>query len=276
MTAPAAAPAEFGRSADGHLAARVANLAWLALPDDGGVRVVSAWRLVTPMSSWTRSDFYSIEAIVPGEAAFRAHVEDIAGHREQANALDRRAVNMRVPTPWGMSQHSEAYGDGVLCHSTASHGGFHLDGERDALVHSLLRNPGGWYEEDCEWAKVALALPSLFTDRERRVAARTLRDFEPDAWEAIHGIVLAAGESRVKDERRFRLENADRWVVISAIRSTAHAGQVECTASLGGDRRARTTRHFLVPCGEYRPATFGFVIDDDRHPELEVTNAGRV
>ncbi|MDH7975590.1 hypothetical protein QH494_25685 [Sphingomonas sp. AR_OL41] len=276
MNAPAAAAAEFGRSADGHLAARVADLAWLAIADDGDIRIVSGWRLTTPMSSWARSDFYSVEAKVADEAAFRAHVGDIAEHREQANALDRRAVNMRVSTPWGMSQHSEAYGEGVLCHSTASHGGFHLDGERNALVHPLLRNPGGWYEEDCEWAKVALALPALFTDRERRAAAKSLCDFEPDAWEAIHGVVLEPGGSRVKDERRFRLENANRWVVISAIRSTTHPGQVECTASLGGDRRARTTRRFLVSCCEYRAAMFGFVIDEDRHPDLEVTIAGRV
>lgn len=276
MNAPAAATAEFGRSADGYLAARHAHLAWLALPDDGGVRIVSAWRLTIPMSSWMRSDFYSVEARVANEAAFRAHVGDIAEHREQARALDRRTVNIRVSTPWGMSQHSEAYSDGALRHSTASHGGFHLDGERNALVDPLLRNPGGWYEEDCEWAKVALALPALFTDRERRAAAKSLCDFEPDAWEAIHGVVLEPGRSRVKDERRFRLENANRWIVISAIRSSTHPGQVECTASLGGDRRAGSTRHFLVSCDEYRPTMFGFVIDEDRHPNLEVTVAGRV
>src|SRR3546814_7712530 len=51
----------------------------------------------------------------------------------------------------------------------------------------VLRVAGGWYEEDCEWAKVAIGFPDLFTDYERCHADRTLRDYYPECWEAVHG-----------------------------------------------------------------------------------------
>lgn len=60
-------------------------------------------------------------------------------------------------------------------------------GDRDA--------DGGWYEEDCHWAAVAQAFPELFTDFEIASAEKTIRDWYPDAWEAIHGRVLEPGQS---------------------------------------------------------------------------------
>jgi hypothetical protein len=274
MSAPAPIEAAFGRSADGYLAAKVEDLAWLALPLGAGLRIVSAWRLTAPTTAWTTADLYSVEAQVADEAGFRLHVETIAEHRRQVRALDRRALRGSISTPWGRSQSCLSCAEGVTCHSTASHGGFHLDDARNQCVHPLLRNSGGWYEEDGEWAKVALTFPALFTDREREAAARQLRDIEPDAWEAIHGVVLEPGESRVKDERRFRLEHAQDWIVVSALRSTIHPGHVECAATRGGERTALPRRHFLVPAGDYATARFGFVIDQRRHPPLESLEGG--
>lgn len=273
MSAPAPIEAEFGQSADGHIAARVEDLAWLALPVAQGLRVVSAWRLTTPMDCWTRADFYSVEAHVTDEAGFRVHVETIAEHRRQVRALNRRALGGTASTPWGRSQGSLSYAEGVVCHSTASHGGFHLVAARNQRVDPLLRNRDGWYEEDGEWAKVALTFPELFTDREREGATRLLRNFEPDAWEAIHGVVLLPGESRVKDERQFRLDHAGDWIVVAALRSVSHPGQVECSAALGGDRKAQPRRHFLVPSDDYDAGRFGFVIDESCHPPLDMAAA---
>src|SRR3546814_17537571 len=79
------------------------------------------------------------------------------------------------------------YANGVVFHSTASHGGIKLDRARNMAMPGVLRVAGGWYEEDCEWAKVAIGFPDLFTDYERCHADRTLRDSYPACWEDVHG-----------------------------------------------------------------------------------------
>ena len=109
----------------------------------------------------------------------------------------------------------------------------------------------------------------MFTTRERRIAAESLIAYYPDAWEAIHGIELAPGQSRVKDERRFREVHAADWIVVSAVRSDSHPGMVDCVATMGGARGAVPVRHYRVPVGEYAPGAFGFVIDPDRHEQVE-------
>jgi hypothetical protein len=134
----------------------------------------------------------------------------------------------------GTSQCATVYADGVVSHSTAGHGGFHLDAAHNAKVHPALRARGGWYEEDCAWAAVAQALPELFTDYERRCADQTIRDGYPDVWETIHGRPLLPGESHEKDRQAFERDHASDWIVISAIRSDHHRGMTECVATLGG------------------------------------------
>ena len=163
------------------------------------------------------------------------------------------------------SQCATVYADGVVSHSTAGHGGFHLDAAHNAKVHPALRARGGWYEEDCAWAAVAQALPELFTDYERRCADQTIRDWYPDAWETIHGRQLLPGESHEKDRQAFERDHASDWIVISAIRSDHHRGMTECVATLGGDRRAAEQRRYLVPSDEYHIGRFGFVINEARH-----------
>jgi hypothetical protein len=97
--------------------------------------------------------------------------------------------------------------------------------------------------------------------------SRTIKDSWPDAWEAIFGTILAAGESRTKDQRAFEAEHAADWIVVSAITSDQQKGFVECVATPGGKRGPGTEeRRFLVPSGEYEIGRFGFVIYPDRHP----------
>lgn len=178
----------FARTRDGLLVARVGDNAFAMAPGaDGRHYLASAWRLDRPMSEWTRADFYGHGGELEGEEAFRARVLENAEHQRQRAALGRRDIDSTVETPWGRSQGATVYADGVLFHSTESHGGFHLDPARNAKVHPALRAQDGFYEEDCAWAAVAQAFPQLFTDFERRCADRTIRDWYPDAWEAIHG-----------------------------------------------------------------------------------------
>lgn len=257
--------AVFGRSADGHLAARVEDIAFIAIPVKDGFKIATGWRLARPIDQWTTADAFGASAIVADEGGFRAHVEENAEHRRQLRTLGRREVRQGLSTPWGMAQSSEIYADGVVFHSTASHGGIKLDRARNAAMPAVLRVAGGWYEEDCGWAKVAIGLPDLFTDYERRHADRTLRDYYPECWEAVHGRALEPGESFANDRRLFREAHAQDWVVVSAITSKERPGFVDCVATLGGDGRASPHRRFLVPEDEYRAGPHGFVIDERQH-----------
>lgn len=259
----------FGRSRDGFPVALVGDNAFAMVPGrDDRHYLATGWRIARPLDEWTRSDFYGHSGELADEAAFRARVEENALHQQQRAALGRREISSRAHTPWGTSQGATVYADGVVFHSTPSHGGFHLSPERDAKVHSLLRAGAAWYEEDCHWAAVAHAFPELFTDTERASADATIRNSYPEAWEAIHGKVLESGQSSTKDEREFYKRHADDWIVASAIRSDHEPGFTEVVATMGGDRTGtRGTRRYLVPSEEYGTSggRFGFIIDEARH-----------
>ncbi|RFB76639.1 DUF7007 domain-containing protein [Methylovirgula sp. 4M-Z18] len=260
-------PVEFGRSAEDFPVARVGDTAFAMLPGrDGKHFLASGWRIGRPLNEWRRSDFYGHSGELADEAAFRARIAENAEHQCEKKALGRREIHSRARTPWGTSQGASVYAEGVECHSTASHGGFKLSAPRNRKVHPLLRSPGGWYEEDGAWAIVAITFPQLFTSFERRCAERSIKDWWPDAWEAIFSTILDPGESHTKDQRAFEAAHADDWIVISALASDRHKGFVECVAMSGGRRGPGVEeRRFLVPSDEYEAGRFGFVIDPDRH-----------
>jgi hypothetical protein len=230
--------------------------------------MLSGWRLTKPIETWTQADFYGADGFVVGETGFRERVEEIAQHRRELQLLPRPEAEMRVWTPWGMVQQTRCYTEGIWWHSTASHGGFQLAPEQNALVHPLLRNAACWYEEDQEWAKIAFTFPDLFTAYERKHADQTLRNDCPDAWEHLRRVILAHGESRTKDERQFHLDHSGDWIVVSAITSHQHLGFVECFAKIGGNRASGEVRQFLVASSEYQAGHFGFVIDEARHQAI--------
>ncbi len=269
MVLPHQSPLSFHRTRDGFLAARVGSRALLALPSkSGGVCVASAHHIDNSPEDWRPSDFHIFGRLVEDETAFRRHVEQLADHQRQLSTLERREIKTNAVTPWGAAQNSWAYGEGIVSHSTASHGGFHLEEERNALVHPAYRNADGYYEEDSQWSKVTATFPHLFTGYERKLADETLRHCEPEAYEIVNNVVLRPGESFAKDARQFRLDHASDWIVVSAIISRQRPGFVECVATLGGDRRAME-RRFLVPDAEYDPGRRGFVIDPARHETYE-------
>lgn len=259
----------YGRTRDGHLAALVGDDAFALLPArDEGFYVAKAWRLGRPIGDWTSADFHRQLEDPVTEATFREKVEETAEHQRQLAQFDRHSVAARQSTPWGLSQHATVYGDGIVAHMTASHGGFALATDRNARIHPMLRSTDGFYEEDCAWAAIPQAFPELFTDLERRDADTTLRNAYPDAWEAIHGKKIPPGASYAKDRRTFDTANTNRWVVISAILSRRHPGFVECIATPGGRRANRDNeRRFLVAEDEYDIGKFGFVIDEARHEQ---------
>lgn len=201
-------------------------------------------------------------------------------HEVELRALDRPTIRAGASTPWGMAQISRQFADGIVLHSTASHGGFHLAENANAIVHPLYRNDTEFYEEDCEWAKVAHAFPDLFTTYERRLADRTLRDYFPDAYERVTGAILNGSQSHMRDRQEFENLHRNDWVVIAALNSDHRPGFVECIATLGGIRGETGERRFLVPGSDYTIGRHGFVIDSLKHqpydgPSSFVTWAAR-
>ncbi len=91
-----------------------------------------------------------------------------------ASDPDARAL---METPWGQADNVRILDDGLLFCSTPSHGGFHLDAERNALIQEGWRNEDGWYEEDCEWAKVAVSFPQCFDDQDLEAANKVIDHF---------------------------------------------------------------------------------------------------
>ncbi|WP_018240816.1 hypothetical protein [Ensifer sp. BR816] len=267
LSTPDDAGVAFGRSADGLPVARLGDLVFAMVPArDGQHFVASAWRVSRPLTDLKRDDFYSHHGAVENEAAFRARMFEEAEHARELRALRRQTVRMDCNTPWGPSQGATIYADGIVCHTTAGHGGFKLSPARNAAVHPLLRIDDGFYEEDAAWAIVALTFPDFYTGYERKAADKTLRDTWPDAWEAIHGRILAPGQSQEKDRREFLRQHARDWIVIAALRSQHHPGMTEVIATIGGGRdREPEERRFLVSSDDYAVGRFGFVIDEAEH-----------
>ena len=193
----------FARAVGDLLVARVADSAFAFMPGRAGHYFAYGSGIDRPMSAWCRDDFYGHGGSLADERAFRAAVHEQHRHQLERGRLGRTAETGVASTPWGMAQFTTIYGPGVRKHATAGHGGFEVDPQRNQHVHPALRT-GGWYEEDCAWAAVALAFPELFTTYERHQAERTIRHLQPEAWEAIHGRSLQPGQSDERDRSRGR------------------------------------------------------------------------
>lgn len=84
-------------------------------------------------------------------------------------------------TPWGPAQCCDTVAEGIWFLSTASHGGYAISRQRTremprdlALIQSPY-SPPGWYEEDCDWAIVAIGLAEHFDSQSCYNAVRTAR-----------------------------------------------------------------------------------------------------
>ena len=179
---------------------------------------------------------------------------------------------MATNTPWGPAQSKEKIAKGITVYTTAGHGGIRLSKGRQAQMPEALRLDGGWYEEDCESARVVVAFPDYFSDEMNRLALETLKRWNPDAYEAYFGVTLSEGESLIKDQRIFFQRHKNDLIGIAAI----GVGQdmVEVVATPGGQRGSiAKERAFRVPQDEYesrrRQNPLGsFIVDPGRHKEV--------
>jgi len=105
-----------------------------------------------------------------------------------------------VSTPWGQADYHKHYIDGIDWYSTPSHGGFRLSNERLKAMHPALQqvfNPyyPNYFEEDCDWAKVAIAYPSLFDGKDYTAALMTIKS----CWPGIYKQIMAGEIVSVKE-----------------------------------------------------------------------------
>lgn len=174
---------------------------------------------------------------------------------------------MATRTPWGPSQGTTRYGRGITFHSTAGHGGFRVVPTLNATMPKALRLASGWYEEDIDYVRVILAFPDRFPEAERLSADKTLRDWVPEAWEALHGRPLSPEESLVRREQAFAAAHREDFVARAAWgdwHERVPAGHVAVLALKAATGEERT---FLVPKDEYTGARF--VADLARHQAIE-------
>jgi hypothetical protein len=165
-------------------------------------------------------------------------------------------------------------GAGIWSVGTAGHGGVKLDRERNAAMPACLRLEGGWYEEDCEWARVALVFPGAFSPESVEMAAGTLKNWHPDIFEEFFKTTIKEGESLMRDQALFDARHKDDYVVKAAFGDwdrNVPKGMVGVVASKGGSREAGSEEAwFLVPAAEYEGRDKGgFVIDEARHKRIE-------
>jgi len=97
-------------------------------------------------------------------------------------------------SPWGRVQEYSEIAPGIWSVSTAGHGGLAISAERDAAMPPYLRDGRkyggpGYYEEDIEWALVALAFPEAFAEKKPwqpmapfEAAKLTVRQWFPEIW----------------------------------------------------------------------------------------------
>lgn len=84
-------------------------------------------------------------------------------------------------SPWGAIQSAKQLAPGIWHVTTASHGGIGLSSERYAAMPENMKattySSGGWYEEDCDWALVAMVFPEAFDAKAIAAAKQTVKNF---------------------------------------------------------------------------------------------------
>jgi hypothetical protein len=174
---------------------------------------------------------------------------------------------MGIWTPWGLSDSNTALAPGIGSYSTPSHGGIHLDDEHNRKMPEAMRNVDGWYEEDCEWAKVAFVFPYAFKPEHVQAAIHTIKNWLPHEYEKVTGIKLKPEESMKLRDEIFHEAHKDHLQVVCAFGDWAQnvpKGMVGVIMSKGG-LRINGERYFLVPEKEYTQSTF--VIEDEKKYE---------
>lgn len=191
--------------------------------------------------------------------------------RPGVKKVETQYVYERVYTPWGQPDTMTRYAEGIASYSTPGHGGFKVSSDLNRKIPEFMRCAGGWYEEDCEWSKVAVVFPDAFSPDTVKEARESFRNWFPDEYEKFYGVKLKKGESWKRDEHLFHEENRGRLIGIAAWgdwHKTVPEGMVGVCAVYGPKAETRRysesdEHYFLVPEEEYeKRGRYGFVFED--------------
>ena len=184
-------------------------------------------------------------------------------------------------SPWGAIDNENVVAEGITFVHTPGHGGYKLSRERNAKVDSAWRKSGGWYEEDCEWAIVALTFPEVFPAEHNgtdlvALTHQTAKNYYPDEYAAAMGTTVQVQDSYTLRKREFHRTHARSLIVTSAMGDWAEwvpAGMVGVWARPGGREGGSVLDglggYYLVPAPEYRSRSeFGFVVDPAAHAQV--------
>ncbi len=177
-------------------------------------------------------------------------------------------------TPWGRAQYAAKYAPGIICYSTAGHGGFHLSSTRNAQVHPAWRSLDGWYEEDCQWAVVAITFPAAFPGDAVAEAHQSAKRWMPHEYMAALGVEVSPEESYILQVEAFHAEHKNDLLAIVAYGDWADwvpEGKVRVGACIAGrEGTGKVERYFLVDAERYDShGKFSYVIDPSVDVECE-------
>lgn len=184
---------------------------------------------------------------------------------------------MATATPWGLSDYKKKYATGIIFYGTPGHGGIHISKKLNEQIHSAWRRVNGWYEEDCDWAIVAMTFDQFFNGKELEDAERTAKNWNPKGYMAFTGKEIKPEESYMLRKSLFEELHKNDYVAISAWGDSSEGvpkGYVGVFAGKGGRLPSGDypdgCKYFLVLDEEYsQRQEFGFVIDLWRHSYWE-------
>lgn len=153
-----------------------------------------------------------------------------------------------MQTPWGISEHVETIAPGIYRHRTERHGGLHLDPTRQAALEVKFEFPtfagGPWYEEDADWAAVAIAFPEHFTTEQLMAAVRIAQapqlqwerqQNRPDRWADVKRYLAGPGEDVALQALGRAAETAEAFRTASL---STHGNGWTVTVRRGQERRS--------------------------------------
>ena len=114
-------------------------------------------------------------------------------------------------TIWGRPEEVTIFDNGLIYVSTSTHGGFFVPKSlRESLSSDhflrMFENKFNeadqpWFEQDTDWALVALTFPDIFSRESFKQAEILAKNSFPEAYEQYIGRELLPGESRGKDQK---------------------------------------------------------------------------
>jgi len=169
-------------------------------------------------------------------------------------------------SPWGKVELEHKIREGMTSVSTAGHGGIKLSATLNAKIPKIFRCKGGWYEEDCEWAIVALIFPEAFPGQEGQVLT-IIKNNWPESYTIWSGKPVTLDESYELRRQHFRAVTASKFVVRAAWGDWHPNVPSGMVGVLARKFEPEEEAYFLIKVDEYGDADkpFGFVIDPKRH-----------